>query len=437
MPTEWHAELRRLILGIVLLTVVGVLVGQPAIVMLVGVSAYLAWHLSQLYRFRAWLAKSSKHPPPTGAGVWEPVARELQRLNRQHRKRKKRLRKMATRLREVAQASPDGAVILGDQGEINWLNEAASSMLGLNARHDVGQPISNLVRSPAFSEYMDAERFEQPLEFASPVDETMHFLLRVVPYGRNRRLLLVRDITRLHRLEQMRKDFVANVSHELRSPLTVVMGYLETVADDVEAPEQWRHPLAQMREQAQRMYTIVEDLLRLSRLEHDPGGAGKHLVPVAEMLESIAADARRVGGDTRNVSLDVEEQFLILGEYNELYSAFSNLIFNAARYTPENGDIFVSWNATEDGGRLLVKDTGIGIERHHIPRLTERFYTVDKARSRQLGGTGLGLAIVKHVLMRHDSRLEIESEVGEGSCFTCNFPMSRVERVPSTLAADR
>jgi two-component system phosphate regulon sensor histidine kinase PhoR len=437
MPNEWLAELRRLLLGVVVLAGIGVLLGDLAIVLLIGVSAYLAWHLHQLYSFRSWLASDSKQLPPVNAGVWAPVARELQRLNRQNRKRKKRLRRLATRLRQLAQASPDGAIILDARGELQWFNEAASTTLGLDDQRDIGQPIANLVRSPAFTEYLAGGDFEQPLEFASPVDETIHLSLRAVPYGRNRRLLLVRDITRLQRLEQVRKDFVANVSHEMRSPLTVVMGYLETMADDEQTPKHWHHPIKQMGEQAGRMYTIVEDLLHLSSLEHDPGGAGRHAVPVAEILESIAADAEQFGGSARSIDLNVDEQLLVFGEYNELYSAFSNLIFNAAHYTPEDGDIFVEWCATENGARLDVRDTGIGIESHHIPRLTERFYRVDKARSRQLGGTGLGLAIVKHVLMRHDSRLEIESELGEGSRFTCNFPLSRVERTSRKLAAHR
>jgi len=437
MPNEWLAEFRRLLLGVVLLAVIGALLGQLAVVLLIGVSAYLAWHLHQLYSFRSWLASDSKQQPPVNAGVWVPVARELQRLNRQNRKRKKRLRRLATRLKQVAQASPDGAIVLDDQGELQWFNEAASTTLGLDDQRDIGQPIANLVRSPAFTEYLAGENFEQPLEFTSPADESIHLLLRAVPYGRNRRLLLVRDITRLQRLEQVRKDFVANVSHELRSPLTVIIGYLETMADDEQTPEHWRHPIEQMGEQTGRMYTIVEDLLRLSSLEHDPGGAGRHLVPVAEMLASIAADAERVGGSARTIHLNMDEELQILGEYNELYSTCSNLIFNATQYTPKDSDIFIEWSATENGARLDVRDTGIGIESHHIPRLTERFYRVDKARSRQLGGTGLGLAIVKHVLMRHDSKLEIESELGEGSRFTCHFPLSRVERTPNKLAAHR
>jgi two-component system phosphate regulon sensor histidine kinase PhoR len=293
------------------------------------------------------------------------------------------------------------------------------------------------VRSPTFTEYLEADHFEQPLEFTSPVDEAMYLLLRVVPYGRSGKLVLIRDISRLQRLEQVRRDFVANVSHELRSPLTVVMGYLESIADDSEVPERWHRPVGQMKEQAERMYTIVEDLLRLSSLEQDPGGAGKHLVQMAEMLASIAADARRVGNGAHTFSLDVDPELQLLGEYNELFSACSNLILNAVRYTPENGMIAIRWRAAETGARLEVRDTGIGIESHHVPRLTERFYRVDKARSRELGGTGLGLAIVKHVLMRHDSHLEVESEIGEGSCFSCEFPLSRIERVASRVAAVR
>jgi two-component system phosphate regulon sensor histidine kinase PhoR len=254
----------------------------------------------------------------------------------------------------------------------------------------------------------------------------MKLLVRIVPYGADRRLLLARDVTRLHRLEQMRKDFVANVSHELRSPLTVIVGYLENLTDDDSTPDELRRPLQQMARQADRMCLIVEDLLRLSRIEDQPGGAPRDEIAVAEMLERIHADAAKLDQGKHEIHSNVDKLVRVLGEYNELYSAFSNLVFNALQYTPQGGEVFIHWVKTADGARLEVRDTGIGIEAHHIPRLTERFYRIDKARSREVGGTGLGLAIVKHVLLRHDASLKVDSKPGEGSTFQCIFPPSRI-----------
>jgi len=240
-------------------------------------------------------------------------------------------------------------------------------------------------------------------------------------------MLMVRDITRLHALEQMRKDFVANVSHELRSPLTVVVGYLEGMGEDPDLPQRLRRPVEQMSAQAARMTRIVEDLLRLSRIEGDPGGAARDPVSVRDMVDAILRDAARIAATEHAIEVRVDPAIALLGDYNELYSAFSNLVFNAVQYTPGGGRIEVRWTRAADGqARFEVEDGGVGIEPHHISRLTERFYRVDKARSRELGGTGLGLAITKHVLMRHGAKLDVRSEPGEGSCFACVFPAERV-----------
>jgi two-component system phosphate regulon sensor histidine kinase PhoR len=234
----------------------------------------------------------------------------------------------------------------------------------------------------------------------------------------------------------MRRDFVANVSHELRSPLTVIMGYLETLGEESDVPESWKRPISKMDQQARRMHEIVEDLLRLSKIEHDPGGAPKKPVKVAEMLESIARDALKLRPDPPLIHIEAENGLALLGDYNELYSAFSNLVFNAVQYTFGDGDIHVRWYSNKDGAHLEVSDSGEGIPAHHIPRLTERFYRIDKARSRKLGGTGLGLAIVKHVIMRHDGVLRIESQVHEGSTFSCDFSNTRVTSAGQDVLAE-
>ena len=430
----WLAEVRRIALGAIVLFAVGYLVGSPAIALLVGAVAYLGWHLRQLHALQQWLAHRKQRPMPQARGVWAPVLDSLERLNRQSRKRKRRLRNFISRFEQAAGAFPDAAVILRIGGEIVWINEAASELLGLRSPQDLNHPVANLIRNPLFVDYLRRESFEEPLEMPSPVDDGAHILVRIVPYGSDRRLMLARDITRLNRLEQIRKDFVANVSHELRSPLTVIVGYLETLNDDERAPEHWRRPLAQMSQQAHRMALIVEDLLKLSRIEHSPGEAPKNAVSIAEMLEGVRNDALGLSENTHRIHLEAESGVRLLGDYNELYSAFANLVFNAIQYTPEDGDIRLRWKYLDGGAVLEVEDTGIGVEEHHLPRLTERFYRVDKARSREVGGTGLGLAIVKHVLMRHDATLDVHSQLDVGSTFSCRFPASRLEPVEAGVA---
>lgn len=292
-----------------------------------------------------------------------------------------------------------------------------------------------MIRNPDFAEYLGRSDSGELYELDSPLTEGQRLALRLVTYGNNRRMLLLRDTTRLHTLEEMRKDFVANVSHGLRSPLTVMVGYLEGMRDDEDLPQRHKRPVDQMWQQAERMWLIVDDLLRFSRIESDPGGAAHLPVRVSEMLESIRRDANRIGTGAHVLDVQADQDLQLIGAYNELYSAFSNLVLNAVQYTPEQGRISVIWTQTEEGARLEVGDTGVGIEPHHIPRLTERFYRVDKARSREIGGTGLGLAIVKHVLMRHDAQLQVESEPGQGSTFSWDFPASRIEQAGMRVSA--
>jgi two-component system, OmpR family, phosphate regulon sensor histidine kinase PhoR len=425
MPRVWLAEVRRLVVGAFLLAGVGFVLGAPGIVVLLGAAAYLGWHLFQIFRLERWLDQPEQYPPPE-FGIWHVIYQKLAHQARRNSRYRDRLHSVVSRFEQASEAAPDGAIILREDGSIDWLNNSAVHLLGLRRPQDVGLPIVNLVRSPAFGSYLDKEKFNEPLQMDSPADERIRLQIRVVRYGDDQKLMLVRDVTRLHRLEEMRRDFVANVSHELRSPLTVIMGYLETLGDDGDTPPSWKRPVSEMNHQAQRMHEIVEDLLSLSRIEHDPGGAPKKPVKVAGMLESIAKDALKLRPDPPLIHTEAENGLGLLGDYNELYSAFSNLVFNAVQYTPSDGDIHVRWYSDEKGAHLEVKDTGEGIPAHHIPRLTERFYRVDKARSRKLGGTGLGLAIVKHVVMRHDGALRVESTLHEGSTFSCDFSAARI-----------
>jgi len=297
-------------------------------------------------------------------------------------------------------------------------------LLGLKTPQDSGQPVSNLVRHPRFKEYFEQGNYADPLEIPSPTNDRMRIQLLITRYGNNEHLMLVRDVTRIHQLEQMRKDFVANVSHELRTPLTVIFGYLETLLDNVEEVNpRWVRALQQMHQQGGRMQTLLNDLLLLAKLEATDYPSDSHPIEVGMLLKTIKGDARALSANkNQQISLDLDSDVQLKGSETELRSAFSNLIFNAVKYTPAEGSIHIRWWANEQGAHLSVQDSGIGIETKHLPRLTERFYRVDSSRASNTGGTGLGLAIVKHVLLRHRGTLEINSVPGKGSVFICHFP---------------
>ena len=421
-------EWRRLVAVAVALGIADYILGLTPWLLLAGTCAYVGWHVYHVHLLVRWLASGGRGPEPNTRGVWAQAFDSLSRIHRQNRKRKKRLRKVVMRIQHAAEAMPDGAVVLDGTGIIVWMNHAASRLLGLERPRDVGQPMSSFIRHPGFTDALDADAFDEPLHITSPLREELQLLIWIVPYGGSRRLMLVRDVTRIHNLELMRKDFVANVSHELRSPLTVIVGYLEALQDDERLPGELRRPVDQMSQQASRMSLIVENLLRLSRLEATPGTACEERVPVARMFEMIVKDAYSLSEGAHRIRCEADRETVILGDWNELYSMFSNIVFNAVQHTPAGGTIRLGWTADGAGARLDVTDTGEGIEAHHIPRLTERFYRVDKARSHERGGTGLGLAIVKHVLVRHDAWLEIESRPGQGSRFSCRFPAHRIVR---------
>ena len=431
-------EWRRLAAGAVALVAADWLFGLTPWLLLAGTCAYLAWHVHHVHLLARWLASGGREPEPETRGIWAQVFESLTRIRRLNRKRKKRLRKVVMRFQHAAEAMPDGAIILDAAGTILWMNEASSRLLGLERPRDIGLPVSGFIRHPSFADRLNTEEFDEPIRLTSPLREELQLLIRIVPYGGSRRLMLVRDVSRIYNLEQMRKDFVANVSHELRSPLTVIVGYLEALRDDELLPAEARRPVAQMSQQASRMSLIVEDLLQLSRLEATPGVVSGEPVAVAEMLESITRDARALGDGAHRVHLHADPGLSLLGDWNELYSAFSNIAFNAVQHTRAGGIVRLQWAPDGEGGaQLNVTDTGEGIEVHHVPRLTERFYRVDKARSHERGGTGLGLAIVKHVLVRHDAELEIESRPGEGSRFSCLFPEHRVVRAEAPAEQER
>ncbi len=427
MTNPRTAEIKRLTGLIVLLFSIGFLLGHVAWVVLAGLSGYFFWHLKNLLRLEYWLSRGSSGDPPDARGIWGEVFNHIYRLQQRHRNRKQKLKTIVARFQESTSAMPDATVVLDAEARILWFNKAAQRLLGLRPVQDRGQRIDNLLRQPAFTAFLARGDYAEPVEIASPLDENLLLSVRIVPYGREQRLLLARDVTRLQQLERVRRDFVTNVSHELRTPLTVLSGYLESIEDIDTGDAQWRRALKVMEQQTSRMRHIVDDLLLLSRLETGKPQDNIDPVPVAALLATIREDARVLSGDAAHtIVLEADEGLYLKGNEKELYSAFSNLVFNAVKYTPEKGTITVRWHLHKDSACFEVQDNGIGIPKRHIPRLTERFYRVDVGRSRDQGGTGLGLAIVKHVLGRHNAELHVDSEPGKGSTFSCTFPAYRI-----------
>jgi two-component system phosphate regulon sensor histidine kinase PhoR len=424
----WSAEFRRLLILLLLATLLGLLFGEVGLSLFLTLAGYLGWHLRNLHRLYTWLHEGRSFHPPEAAGIWGDVFNLIDRYQLRNRKRKKRLTSLIKRFQEATAAMPDATVILDAEGGIEWFNGAAQPLLGLQPGRDVGQRIVNLIRSPEFRRFLALGSPGEAMRMPSPSDEHIILSFRVVPYGKEQRLLIARDVSQQQLLEQMRRDFVANVSHELRTPLTVVGGFLETLLDGSEEyPDHLTRSLQLMSQQTGRMSQIVEDLLLLSRLETDSNRPPRESVAVASMLKMVEAGIAPLASEKGlQLQFECDEGLWLYGAEKELYSAFSNLITNALRYTPEGGRVMVRWYRDEQGAHFEVADTGVGIAPHHIPRLTERFYRVDVGRSRDAGGTGLGLAIVKHVLNRHNGNLRISSTINRGSTFSCNFPIELI-----------
>lgn len=424
MYTAWIQEFWRL-LGLILgMLLIGLLAGQTFLFLFLAGFIYLGWHLYNLYRLDRWFTHSKKFYPPEAPGIWGEVFYHFYRLQQRNRKRKRKLTSMLKRFQKSTAAMPDATVVLGKNYEIEWFNQAARDLLGLQYPQDRGKAITNIIRSPIFGQYIANSDDKTSIKLTTFANPNIMLTIRIVPYANRQHLLLARDITQIHRLEQIRRDFIANISHELRTPLTVINGFIETLCDSKDDyPKQWERPLLLMAQQTARMRNIVEDLLLLSRLESEPTIEQEQPIVVANMLKTICEDARLLSGDkNHHLTLEADEDLIINGHAKELHSAFSNLVFNAVRYTPTGGNIKIRWYNDAQGRHFEVSDSGEGIAPEHLPRLTERFYRIDIGRSRSQGGTGLGLAIVKHVLNRHNGQLRIESTPGEGSTFWCDFP---------------
>ncbi|MGO4331342.1 phosphate regulon sensor histidine kinase PhoR [Cupriavidus sp. 2TAF22] len=391
----------------------------------------LLYYLYQINRLWKVLDAPAYGEIPSALGLWGEVYYRLHRLVKRWRTQVLQVERQHTRFIQAIQASPNGVLMLDDADQIEWCNDVAEQHFGLNARRDVRQRITHLIRRPEFVQYLTLQRFDDPLLMRDLGEHKRSVIaVQILPYGENRKLVLTNDITKLENTEAMRRDFVANVSHELKTPLTVLTGFLETVRDLPVSEQDRNRYLDMMLVQSMRMQHLVEDLLVLAKLESDAQPPSQERVDMAALAAHLLHDAEALSQGRHQITVQIDPQVLIRGAESELLSAFGNLVSNAVRYTPEGGRIGVRLTYENEHASFSVSDTGLGIAADHIPRLTERFYRVDRSRSRDTGGTGLGLAIVKHVLSRHHADLRITSEVGRGSVFRVVFPTDRSGHVP-------
>jgi len=395
----------------------------------VGITLYLAHHLFWLAKLLAWYKKPDLNSMPLGNGVWEDVFATIYHEQRRHNRSKIQLSSALDRFRHAASALPDGVVLLDDDNKIEWCNKPAEQQLGLSLKQDLNQPIVYLVRNSEFIQYLKHHVDIDPIKLKSWIESDITLEIQLVAFGSNQKLLISRDISQVEKLEHMRRDFIANVSHELRTPLTVVGGFLETLGDmDGAVPESLKSYFAMMEDQTSRMRLLIEDLLALSQLESGATSPDEVDLDVPSLLNTIFNESKSLSNGRHTITLKADKTLGLVGSSQELHSAFGNLVSNAIRYTPDSGSIAINWEENNGQAVFSVTDTGLGIEQQHIDRLTERFYRVDRSRSRETGGTGLGLSIVKHILSRHQGRLEITSEFGKGSTFKAVFPRSRIVR---------
>ena len=418
-------------------TIVGLAFGTQAglWIAVIGLTALVLIHVRYAALLAAWLDQPRLEDVPDGWGIWTDVFARLYRTRRSTEQNEQRLLENEERFRRTISALPEGIALIDATLQIDWCNPVAEQHLGISLRADQGLRLTNLVRDPEFVGYMTSARFDQALIFQPMSRPGLALEVRVVEFELARSILITRDITQRERVDAVRRDFIANVSHELRTPLTVVNGFLETLIDaQAESGSTRQHHLQLMHEQAQRMHRLVEDLLTLSRLESRETPVSDELVDVRQLVREVADEARALSLGRHQIDVELTPGF-VLGSREELRSAFGNIVSNAVRYTPDGGTIALAWREDASGGRFEVSDTGLGVAPDHIPRLTERFYRVDKSRSRETGGTGLGLAIVKHVLLRHGGYLDVQSEVGHGSTFSAVLPIERVVAPSDEIAA--
>ncbi len=424
MFKEWNIELNQFIILVIIGAIGGWTLGYPGVgVALVSVP-YCLWMLIRTRDLARWLSSDDQSDPPESTGLWGLIFDSLYQQDKDYKHQISNLHNIIIRAQQSTNAIRDAVVVVDSHGNLEWWNDAGTHLLGFQLKTDRGQNLTNLLRDPRFIGYFEAGNYQRPLEIPSSHQAGVILQFQITVFGEGERLLVARDVTRVHNLEQMRQDFVANVSHELRTPLTVIKGYVETFMDTLQDDQpQLSRGLNRMNEQALRMEALVNDLLLLSRLETDKNNQVMKPVGVPGLLQRIFNDAQAMNDSKQHhITLEMDNELDINGDEEELRSAFSNLVINAIKYAPDGSNITVRWFDDENGVYMEVEDDGDGIDPKHLPRLTERFYRADQSRHSKTGGTGLGLAIVKHVLIHHNAKLDIYSELGEGCVFTCHFP---------------
>jgi len=417
-------ELTVLATWLTALLLVGAIYDSAFLFLFLGLLVYLLWTLYNLNKLTSWLAKPTKQPPEV-TGIWDEVYYQIYYLYKRQRKARRKLTSMLNRFQKSTQALPYATIIYNELNEIEWFNPAASQLFNLHANIDIGQRIDNLIRQPGFINYLQKKNFSEPLQIHI---NQKKISLSVTAYGGDQYLISARDITTYSKMDAMRRDFISNASHELRTPLTVISGYIETLLIYCNKTE--HEPLEKIQEQIARMNKTIAELIELARLESSASVDYTVTVDTKTLLNDVYNEALSFDNGEHHIVLEAEPALLegdarvsLHGSYNELRMAFSNLLTNAVRYTPEGGEIILFFTAHDTCLSVGVKDNGVGIDYEHIPRLTERFYRVDAGRSREVGGTGLGLSIVKHVLDRHNATLHVQSSLGKGSIFRCDFPL--------------
>ncbi|HEY6530338.1 MAG TPA: phosphate regulon sensor histidine kinase PhoR [Cellvibrionaceae bacterium] len=426
MPSEGYRTELLLLAGFIsAVGLLGYLFDATLIALVIALTVYCLRIVFQTHRLARWVydARRIHSADDRLATVWSDIAEDVRFLKVRHEREKQRLQAVVVRVQEMTTALTDGVVLIDKRGNMEWWNQAAGHLFGFK-EVDRGHKLTNIIRTPRFVHYFDEEDYHQPLELNSSRKEDQHLQVQVHPFGQGERLVVARDITRVFKLELMRKDFVANLSHELRTPLTVIKGYVEALGDSEQMPAPWRQAFNQMTQQASRMNALIEDLITLSKLETQEREPQRTAIELGPLLSAVVEDAKALSAEHgHSFVLQGDLTARLLGNADELRSAFTNLVVNAVNYSPSGGKIMVSVQRSAAGLEVAVKDNGVGIDPKHIPRLTERFYRVDPSRSVLTGGTGLGLAIVKHILLRHDAQLRINSMPGKGSTFYCEFPL--------------
>ncbi|MEL7447602.1 MAG: phosphate regulon sensor histidine kinase PhoR [Pseudomonadota bacterium] len=427
----FQAELFRVVLAMAAGAIPGAYASDVAAGVAIGLLLLVAWHGRQAARLVRGM-RDPKRRMPGAAGFWQFLGERVFRATDQAEDAASSLQQYKDSVSAVSTVFPEPLMLLDENLAIRWCNSAAEAMVGCDENSCAGRRLRDVIRHPLLAEYLDGDKQDSAVEISAPADKSRLLSVRLFPFGDSGgRLFVARDVTRVYNLDAVRRDFVANVSHELRTPLTVIGGYLEPLGDVLGHDADWAHHVALMKQQADRMEALIRDLTVLSRLESEKEqSADETVIDLHELVSAIVDEAAAVSGDDlHDIYLNFARGPALLGDQQEIRSAVSNLVFNAVKHTDPRTRIDIDWQRDENGARLIVRDSGKGIAARHLPRLTERFYRADSARSRASGGTGLGLAIVKHTLNRHDGELLVDSQVGVGTAFTCIFPVDRVREL--------